>query len=45
MAPPPGFDSELDQLNLAGLIQRVNGRVVPTRRGLDLHNQVALAVL
>jgi oxygen-independent coproporphyrinogen-3 oxidase len=45
MAPPPGFDSELDQLNLAGLIQRVNGRVVPTRRGLDLHNQIALAVL
>jgi oxygen-independent coproporphyrinogen-3 oxidase len=45
MAPPPGFDSELDQLYLAGLIQRVNGRVVPTRRGLDLHNQIALAVL
>jgi oxygen-independent coproporphyrinogen-3 oxidase len=45
MAPPSGFDSELDRLNQAGLIQRVNGRVVPTRRGLDLHNQIALAVL
>jgi oxygen-independent coproporphyrinogen-3 oxidase len=45
MAPPPGFDTELEGLNLAGLIQRVNGRVMPTRRGLDLHNQIALAVL
>jgi len=26
-------------------VRRVDGRVVPTRRGLDLHNQIALAVL
>ena len=44
-AVPPGFDGELGRLQRAGLIQRTNGRVVPTRRGLDLHNQIALAVL
>jgi hypothetical protein len=32
-------------LQRAGLIRRVDGRVVPTRRGMDLHNQIALAVL
>jgi oxygen-independent coproporphyrinogen-3 oxidase len=45
MAPPDGFDSELGQLLQAGLIERRGDRVVPTRRGLDLHNQIALAVL
>jgi oxygen-independent coproporphyrinogen-3 oxidase len=45
MAPPAGFDDELARLDSAGLIERVSGRVVPTRRGLDLHNQIALAVL
>jgi oxygen-independent coproporphyrinogen-3 oxidase len=45
MAPPAGFDDELALLDSAGLIRRVSGRVVPTRRGLDLHNQIALAVL
>jgi hypothetical protein len=45
MAPPSGFDDALDHLNRAGLIERAGGRVVPTRRGLDLHNQIALAVL
>jgi oxygen-independent coproporphyrinogen III oxidase len=45
MAPPDGFDRELDELLLAGLIERRDGRVVPTRRGLDLHNQIALVVL
>ena len=45
MAPPPGFDAELGRLQRDGLVQRVDGRVVPTRRGLDLHNQIALAVL
>jgi hypothetical protein len=44
-ATPSGFDSELNHLQRAGLIRRVDGRVVPTRRGLDLHNQIALAVL
>jgi hypothetical protein len=29
----------------SGLIDRRNGRVAPTRRGMDLHNQIALAVL
>jgi oxygen-independent coproporphyrinogen-3 oxidase len=45
MTAPPGFDDELARLQKAGLVQRVEGRVVPTRRGLDLHNQIALAVL
>ena len=45
MLPPAGFDDELSKLERAGLVQRLNGRVVPTRRGLDLHNQIALAVL
>jgi oxygen-independent coproporphyrinogen-3 oxidase len=45
MAAPAGFDDELARLDGAGLIRRVSGRVVPTRRGLDLHNQIALAVL
>jgi hypothetical protein len=45
MAPPPGFERELDELAGAGLIQRLNGRVAPTRRGMDVHNQIALAVL
>jgi oxygen-independent coproporphyrinogen-3 oxidase len=45
MAPPAGFDSELDELAAGGLIARIGGRVVPTRRGMDLHNQIALAVL
>ncbi len=42
---PRGFDTELLGLQRAGLVQRRNGRVVPTRRGMDLHNQIALAVL
>jgi oxygen-independent coproporphyrinogen-3 oxidase len=45
VAPPAGFDSELAQLTAGGLIDRIDGRVVPTRRGMDLHNQIALAVL
>ena len=45
MPPPEGFDSELENLLGAGLIERRNGRVVPTRRGMDLHNQIALVVL
>ena len=45
MAPPEGFDSELRVLIDSGLIERRDGRVVPTRRGLDLHNQIALVVL
>ena len=45
MSPPDGFDRELGELLGAGLIERRNGRVVPTRRGLDLHNQIALVVL
>ncbi len=45
MAAPPGFDAELAELAAGGLIARVDGRVVPTRRGLDLHIQIALSVL
>jgi putative oxygen-independent coproporphyrinogen III oxidase len=45
MSAPPGFQAELDQLAAAGLIERHDGRVTPTRRGMDLHNQIALAVL
>ena len=42
---PDGFEPELAGLQRAGLVRRVDGRVVPTRRGMDLHNQIALAVL
>src|SRR4029077_19241750 len=45
LSAPPGFQVELEQLAAAGLIERQNGHVAPTRRGLDLHNQIALAVL
>src|SRR6266851_5412045 len=45
LAPPEGFDTELARLASDGLIQRTDGRVIPTRRGMDLHNQIALAVL
>jgi putative oxygen-independent coproporphyrinogen III oxidase len=45
VAPPPELDSTFAQLAEAGLVTRSGDRVVPTRRGLDLHNQVALAVL
>ena len=45
IAAPAGFDQELATLALAGLIERADGRVMPTRRGMDLHNQIALAVL
>jgi oxygen-independent coproporphyrinogen-3 oxidase len=45
MPPPDGFDRELGELLRAGLIERRDDRVVPTRRGLDLHNQIALVVL
>jgi oxygen-independent coproporphyrinogen III oxidase len=45
MVPPAGFEGELDELAAGGLVARIDGRVVPTRRGMDLHNQIALAVL
>src|SRR2546430_48534 len=44
-AVPPGFDGARGRLQRDGLVRRIDGRVVPTRRGLDLHNQIALAVL
>ena len=44
-ATRPGFERQLDELADAGLIVREDGRVRPTRRGMDLHNQIALAVL
>jgi hypothetical protein len=45
LKPPLGFESELADLEVARLVERIGGVVRPTRRGLDLHNQVALAVL
>ncbi len=45
VASPSGFDDELAGLVRAGLVERRDGRILPTRRGLDLHTQVALAVL
>ena len=45
LTPPAGFEDELAELEAAGLVARRRGRVAPTRRGLDLHNQVAIAVL
>jgi oxygen-independent coproporphyrinogen-3 oxidase len=45
MPPPTGFDPELAELVKVGLVALTGGRVVPTRRGMDLHNQIALAVL
>ncbi len=40
-----GFESEMAELAAAGLVTRQGGWVRPTRRGMDLHNQIALAVL
>jgi oxygen-independent coproporphyrinogen III oxidase len=45
LRPPAGFERELAQLESAGLVARRGAWVAPTRRGLDLHNQIALAVL
>ncbi|MBO0690035.1 MAG: coproporphyrinogen III oxidase family protein, partial [Candidatus Dormibacteraeota bacterium] len=42
---PAGLESELRELEAAGLVRRRDFWVAPTRRGLDLHNQIALAVL
>ncbi|MGH7876869.1 MAG: radical SAM family heme chaperone HemW [Candidatus Dormibacteraceae bacterium] len=43
--PAPGFGLRLLELERLGLIERSGDLVAPTRRGLDLHNQIALAVL
>ncbi len=45
LAAPPGFEAELAELEAEGLVSRAGDRHIPTRRGLDLHNQIALAVL
>ena len=45
LVAPAGFENELAQLRREGLIERLDERIVPTRRGMDLHNQIALAVL
>jgi oxygen-independent coproporphyrinogen-3 oxidase len=45
LEPPPGFEESLGELQAAGLVVRDGARYAPTRRGLDLHNQIALAVL
>ena len=43
--PAAGFEAVLANLQEAGLVSWNDGRVHPTERGLDLHNQIALAVL
>jgi putative oxygen-independent coproporphyrinogen III oxidase len=45
LVPPPEFEARLAGLERAGLLERLGDRYAPTRRGLDLHNQIALAVL
>ncbi|MDR0357880.1 MAG: hypothetical protein LBJ87_00225, partial [bacterium] len=45
LRPPAGLECELEELEAAGLVRRHDSWVAPTRRGLDLHNQIALAVL
>jgi oxygen-independent coproporphyrinogen-3 oxidase len=45
LRPPAGFDDELQRLRDAGLVRLQGGWAVPTGRGLDLHNQIALEVL
>jgi hypothetical protein len=45
LEPPAGFEAPLLGLQEAGLVVSEGGRWAPTRRGLDLHNQIALAVL
>ena len=42
---PDGFATEIAELQRLGLVRLRRGRVTPTDRGLDLHTQVALAVL
>lgn len=42
---PAGFERRLEELAGSGLVVRKGQRWAPTRRGLDLHNQIALAVL
>jgi putative oxygen-independent coproporphyrinogen III oxidase len=45
METPAGFDRELAELVAGGLVASFDGRIAPTRRGMDLHNQIALSVL
>jgi hypothetical protein len=45
LEPPPGFGTALGALEAAGLVARRGSRYAPTRRGLDLHNRIALEVL
>jgi oxygen-independent coproporphyrinogen-3 oxidase len=42
---PPGFEERLGELQGLGLVERRGPCWAPTPRGLDLHNQIALAVL
>jgi oxygen-independent coproporphyrinogen-3 oxidase len=45
LEPPSGFETALNTLLHAGLVSREGHRITPTRRGLDLHNRIALEVL
>jgi len=45
LVPPAGVEAPLLALEEAGLVVRRGNRYAPTRRGLDLHNRIALEVL
>jgi oxygen-independent coproporphyrinogen III oxidase len=45
VVPPEGFAEELSRLEEAQLVEWDGPLLRPTERGLDLHNQIALAVL
>ena len=45
LEPPAGFERALGVLVEAGLVARDGALYAPTRRGLDLHNRIALEVL
>jgi oxygen-independent coproporphyrinogen-3 oxidase len=45
LEPPAGFERALRELAEGGLVVAEGPRYAPTRRGLDLHNRIALAVL
>jgi oxygen-independent coproporphyrinogen III oxidase len=45
LVPPAGLEAPLRALLDAGLVVRRGARYAPTRRGLDLHNRIALEVL
>jgi oxygen-independent coproporphyrinogen-3 oxidase len=45
LEPPAGFERALATLVESGLVAQDGARYAPTRRGMDLHNRIALEVL